>query len=138
MRVASFLQAAFGAEHWVRTQFQIALTDDSQPEPDVSVAEHPFEWYQDHPVSALLVVEISDSSLRLDRRKAGLYASSGIPEYWIVNLQSRQLEVFRRTLADPANEFGHGYADIRELNEHETIAPLARPEAKILVNKFFE
>jgi Uma2 family endonuclease len=138
MLVFKFLSEAFGAEHWVRTQFQVDLNDDSQPEPDISVAEHPFEWYKDHPTTALLVAEISDSSLRLDRRKAGLYASCGIPEYWIVNLQSPRLEVHRQPIADPQHEFGHRYADVRVLGEEETISPQAKAEAKIVVRRFFE
>ncbi len=138
MRVFEFLREAFGAKHWVRSQFQVDLSEDSQPEPDVSVAEHAFEWYKDHPTTALLVVEISDSSLRLDRRKAGLYSSADVPEYWIVNLGKRSLEVYRGPVADPKEEFGHRYGDFRELNEAETVAPLAKPEAQIQVKRFFE
>jgi Uma2 family endonuclease len=138
MRVFEFLREAFGAKHWVRTQFQVDLSEDSQPEPDVSVAEHELEWYKDHPTTALLVVEVSDTSLRLDRRKAGLYSSAGIPEYWILNLGKRSLEVYRGPVADPKEEFGHRYSDVRELSEAEMVAPLARLDARIQVKKFFE
>jgi Uma2 family endonuclease len=51
------------------------------------------------PTTALLVVEVADETLAFDReRKAGLYAKAGIPEYCIVNLADRALEVYR----DPA------------------------------------
>lgn len=136
--VARFLVSAFGDRHWVRNQLPLNVLDHSDPEPDVAVTSEPPESYDDHPTTALLAVEISDSSLRLDRRKAGLYAAANIPEYWILNLQSRQLEVYRQPIADAKHEFGHRYTDVRELSEDETIAPLARPDAKILVKKFFE
>jgi Uma2 family endonuclease len=42
-----------------------------------------------HPRTALLVVEVADSSLLQDRlTKAPLYAAAGIPEYWLVNLRA--------------------------------------------------
>jgi Uma2 family endonuclease len=113
--------------------------DHSDPEPDVAVTVKPPESYsQDHPTTVLLAAEISDSSLRLDRRKAGLYAAAEVPEYWILNLQSRRLEVHRLPVADAKQEFGYRYAEVRELGEDETIAPLARPDAKISIRKFFE
>ena len=69
-----------------------------EPEPDLSVARGPKSRYRDHhpgPSELLLVAEAADSSLTADRRsKAGLYASAGIAPYWIVNLVTRQLEVY--------------------------------------------
>ncbi|MGD0462006.1 MAG: Uma2 family endonuclease [Tepidisphaeraceae bacterium] len=138
LRVSQFLQSAFGSGHWIRTQLPLNLLEDSEPEPDVAVTKEPAESYQDHPTTALLVVEISDSSLRLDRRKAGLYSSAEIPEYWIVNLSKRSLEVHRGPVADPKEEFGHRYFEFRELNEAETAAPLAKPDAQIQVKRFFD
>jgi Uma2 family endonuclease len=54
-----------------------------------------------HPETALLVVEVADSSLQQDRlTKSAIYAAAAIPEYWIVNLRGRVLEVMRDP--DPA------------------------------------
>jgi len=138
LRVSRFLQTAFGDGHWIRNQLPLNVLEDSEPEPDLAVTQQPAESYNDHPVTSLIVVEISDSSLRLDRRKAGLYAAAGIPEYWIVNLAARRLEVYRQPVADANGEFGHRYSEVGVLGEDETIAPLARPNARILVKKFFE
>jgi Uma2 family endonuclease len=137
-RVSRFLQMAFGDRHWVRIQMPLNVLEDSEPEPDVAVTQQPAESYHNHPTSALIVVEISDSSILLDRRKAGLYSAARIPEYWIVNLAARRLELYRQPVADEKQEFGYRYAEIGALGEDETIAPLARPDAKILVKKFFE
>lgn len=48
-----------------------------------------------HPSNAWLIIEVADTSLAYDRNeKAPLYAESGVPHYWIVNLQDRTVEVF--------------------------------------------
>jgi Uma2 family endonuclease len=63
----------------------------------VAVVPGSHDDYEDrHPTSALLVVEVASSSLPRDRlSKARIYAHAGIPEYWIVNLRERVLEVSR-------------------------------------------
>lgn len=71
----------------------------SEPEPDLSVVRREAALALDrHPVAAgtALIVEVADSSLPLDRnRKQAIYAAAGIPEYWIVNLAERCIEVYR-------------------------------------------
>jgi Uma2 family endonuclease len=91
--------------HAVRTQQPITLGDDSEPEPDLVVAIGTDDDYkQSHPgpKQGLLVIEVSDTSLELDRRdKLALYARHGLPEYWIVNLVDRQVEVYSDPVATP-------------------------------------
>jgi len=73
------------------------LEGDSSPEPDVTVARGAPTAYRDrHPVAAdvLLVVEVADSSLRLDRRGLRRYAWFAIPTVWIINLRSGNVEVY--------------------------------------------
>ena len=70
---------------------------DSEPQPDVMVCSNPdtraYGTARTHP---LLVVKIADSSVEYDlKEKASLFATAGIPEYWVVNLVDRVLEVFR-------------------------------------------
>lgn len=85
------------ADWFVRCQRAVTLGD-SEPEPDHAVVRGPRTRYRDaHPGPADigLVVEFADSSLRIDRTdKARAYARSGIPTYWIVNLQARHVEVY--------------------------------------------
>ncbi len=73
-------------------------TDDSEPEPDVSVIRgHREDYIERHPGpgDVGLVVEVADSSLDRDRGwKKRIYAAARIPVYWIVNLVDRQVEVF--------------------------------------------
>ncbi|TAE11543.1 MAG: Uma2 family endonuclease [Oscillatoriales cyanobacterium] len=81
----------------VRVQEPIILSDDSEPEPDVVIARRSDNYVSSHPLAAdiLLVIEISDSTLKYDRRtKLSLYAESGISNYWIFNLVEPQLEMY--------------------------------------------
>lgn len=70
------------------------------PEPDVAVIRGDTEDYPtSHPTAAdvALVVEVAESTLRDDRGlKKQIYAHARVPEYWIVNLVDRQLEVYQR------------------------------------------
>jgi len=105
------LSAVFRAGFLVRVQLPLALGQYSEPEPDVAVvAGRPRDFVVDHPTSALLVVEIAEATLSFDRNtKASLYAAAGIPEYWIVNLVHRQLEMHREPGPMPEARFDFGY-----------------------------
>jgi Uma2 family endonuclease len=130
-----WLARVFGLDY-VRVQCTIdvggADPDHNEPEPDVAVTRLPVDDYVDHhPGSAdlLLVAEVSDTTLRFDRRtKAGLYASAGIQEYWILDLQGRQLLVHRQ----PAEG---GYLEITAYGPAELVATLARPAASVRVEE---
>jgi Uma2 family endonuclease len=75
----------------------IVASDWSKPEPDLAIVKGDAEDYLDHDVTAkdfALVIEIAESSLSIDQKvMARIYASSGIPVYWIVNLVDHQIEV---------------------------------------------
>ena len=94
------------------TRVQMGLTlPGSEPEPDLLIArEDPAGYTARHPGPADvgLVVEVSDSSLETDRRdKAPIYAHAGLPEYWIVNLPDRCVEVYA-TPSGPTGMPGYG------------------------------
>jgi Uma2 family endonuclease len=75
----------------VRGQSSFAATEDSVPEPDVAVFIR--ERRRRLPREAILVIEVAMTSLPRDRRKAGIYAESGVPEYWIANVRAHTVEV---------------------------------------------
>ena len=116
-QVARILRESAWPRVWVRMQLPIDLGSYSEPEPDVSVVVGiPKDYKSGHPLSALLVAEVSDSTLAYDRgRKASLYAMRGIADSWIVNLVDDQLEVRRDPRPDPSQPFGHGYASLTVL-----------------------
>lgn len=105
------LRAIYGAGFVVRVQSPLALGQYSEPEPDVAVVAGSLRDFADaHPTSALLVLEVSDTTLSFDRQtKASLYAAAGIPEYWILNLVHRQLELHREPDPMPDTTYGFGY-----------------------------
>jgi len=131
--VADVLRGAFGPGWAVRAQNPIALDDDSEPEPDVFVVPgRQRDYLADHPSQPVLVVEVADSSLALDRRhKGSAYARAGITDYWIVNLVDRVLEVYRQPVEDAHADFGWSYADVTTIQPGAAIAPLARLEVAV-------
>ena len=90
-------------EEWVARAQSAARMTESVPEPDIAVAVGPEDRYDDaHPTFAdmRLAIEIADSSLAEDRTlKLRIYARNRIPEYWIVNLVDRRVEVYTRPRA---------------------------------------
>ncbi|HEY2738797.1 MAG TPA: Uma2 family endonuclease [Thermoanaerobaculia bacterium] len=117
-----------GSGFEVRGQLPLDLSDDSVPEPDAAVVQGSIRDFRDqHPRTAVLVVEVADSSLLHDhKRKIPLYARSGIQEYWILNLVRRTLEVYR----DP---HGEAYRSRTILRTGDVVSPLARPDAVLAV-----
>jgi Uma2 family endonuclease len=131
-RLTSLLYRVFGLDAYIRVQSPFAI-DDSEPQPDIAVIAMSQLRQKDHPSSALLVVEVADSTLRFDRsHKASLYASASIQEYWILNLVDRQLEVHRNPQPDTTQRFGHRYADVQILKPDAAITPLAAPNTPAL------
>jgi Uma2 family endonuclease len=130
------LRAAFGPGFWVRVQMSLDLTPLSVPDPDLAVvAGTPRQHNRNqNPTSALLIVEVSETTLAFDRRfKASLYARVGIADYWILNLQDRQLEVRRNPVPDATACFGFRYGDETILLAGDFVSPLAVPNAQIAV-----
>jgi Uma2 family endonuclease len=133
-RVADVLRAAFGREFWIRMQGPLDLGSRTETEPDVTVVANSSRSSGAHPTSAILVVEVSESSLSYDRnRKASLYARSGMADYWIVNLVDRHLEVRRDPVPDEGQPFGFRYRDVAVLKPGDLVAPLAFPAIRIPV-----
>ena len=133
--VEEALRAAFGTGWQVRGQGPVALDEESEPEPDVAVVPGSFRDYvAAHPSRPVLVVEVSESSLALDRHhKGSLYARAGLDDYWIVNLVDRVLEVYRHPGPDPAASFGWRYSPAEVFGREASVSPLALPGAHIRV-----
>lgn len=117
------------SEYDIRPQMPLALGRVSMPEPDLAVVSgEPEDYLKSHPTSAVLVVEVADSSQYHDRvRKAKIYAQAGIQDYWISNLVRDVLEVYR-------NPVKGVYQQTLTLQRCERIAPLARPDVAIAVS----
>jgi len=130
------LRAAFGAGWRIRVQLPVALDDESEPEPDVSVIRgRPREvGERSIPSRPELIVEIAEPSLAFDRReKGGLYARAGVIDYWIVNLVDNVLEVRREPGPDAAASSGWRYHAVSTVRSDAVVTPLAASHAHISV-----
>ena len=128
------LRTAFGAQWHVRVLLPVALDEESEPVPDISVAPGGSEAT---PSRLALVVEIAMSSLALERDfKGSFYARGAVPEYWIVNLNGRVLEVYREPGPDASALYGWAYRVALTLGPDEHVTPLVAPSARILVADF--
>lgn len=130
------LRAAFGAGWRIRVQLPVALDDESEPEPDFSVVPGtPRQVPLDpKPACPALVVEVAESTLAFDRNvKSSLYARARVPDYWIVNLVDRVLEVYREPAAADEAPFGWRYGQIQTLRSGDSVSALALPSTRIAV-----
>ena len=134
---AEMLAALFGAGFDVRQQMPVVLATDGEPLPDILVVPGSWRDYAQHPTQAdvLLLVEVSDTTLSLDRNeKAALYAEAGIPDYWLLNMQNRALEVRREPAIMPDAPYGFGYRALTVYSEQDTVTSLALPHVEIRVS----
>lgn len=133
-QVADWLSQVFGASHVIiQSDVEMLRTDNdtSLPQPDVAVRREPRTAYANRYARGdelLLVVEVSDTSLRLDMLvKTKLYARSNVPEYWVVDLANRRVIVYRKPHQGD-------YAQIEIAGETGSISPLAKPDASTPVS----
>lgn len=136
LKTAHTLGIAFGPEYTIRQQMPIVVAADGEPEPDICVVHGLPDDFSDHPTQndALLVVEISDTTLRFDLgRKAAYYAEAGIADYWVLDLTNRRLHAHRNPISDPQARFGFRYQAITEILAGGSITPLALPNVAVSV-----
>jgi Uma2 family endonuclease len=113
---------ALDASWDVRCGLPYAASDDSEPEPDLSVSRKGQTVFA-HPSSAMLLVEVSNSSLAKDRGiKTPIYAEAGVPEYWIVDVTGDELRIEVHT--DPQNG---DYRRIEILRDGDVLRPTHVP-----------
>jgi Uma2 family endonuclease len=131
------LDAAYGPNYWVRVQMSLDLSPFSVPDPDLAVIRGRYLdlAQRTNPTTALLVVEVSETTLGEDRRgKGSLYAASGIPEYWIIDLVHRVVEVYRKPQPDSSEEFGYRFTTLTTFTDGQTVDVPEMPEKVIKVS----
>jgi Uma2 family endonuclease len=119
-RLTRLLVLGVGDGALVRIQQPIRLSDLSEPEPDVALVQpRPDDYTAGHPTpgDVFLVIEVADASVEFDRETKGpLYALSGIPECWLVDIPAARVEVYR----EPSVA---GYADMRAYGTGAVLRP---------------
>jgi Uma2 family endonuclease len=134
-RVVAALRRALGPAWQIDSQLPLALDATSEPEPDVSVVAGEPDTYRDaHPSRPLLVVEVADSSYRIDHEfKTSLYARAGVPECWIVDVRRSVVEVHRNPEQSEAAPYSWRYAHVDTLQPPSTITLLLAPATTVAV-----
>ena len=129
------LRQAFGAGYWIRPQMPLILGLSTDPMPDIAVVPgSPRDYSTVQPRTAVLVVEISESSLGYDtREKSHLYAAGAIPEYWVIDLVHRQLLVFRDPATEASQPFGGTYRTQATYDAAASVSPLSVASATVRV-----
>jgi Uma2 family endonuclease len=125
--LSDLFHSSFGTDAVIRTQLPIVL--DTPPpdfvEPDLALLKLPKTQYKTRTATSsdvLLVVEVSDSTLERDQNlKLNAYARNGVAEYWILNVHTNQLEVYR----EPSES---EYLSIRKYKSGQAVAPLEFPD----------
>lgn len=115
----------------VSIQNPVHLNEISEPQPDLALLRPRPDFYaaaHPEPQDVLLVVEVADTSAGIDRAaKIPLYARTGIPEAWLVDLQEGQVEVHRQPTLQ-------GYQRVQHLGRDASLALEAFPDLTLAVN----
>ena len=128
--LARKLNRALPETYDVRVESPLTF-DESEPEPDVSVVKwEPKVRATSHPKTALLVAEVAVTSIAVDEEKADIYAAAGIPEYWLIRPEARELDLFR----EPSPT---GYQSRTTLRDGDTLRALELPEIAFAVSDIF-
>jgi Uma2 family endonuclease len=134
-KLTEAVRLAFGAGWRFRIQTPLHLDLFNNPMPDLAVARGRPGNHPDHPTMAALVVEVSDTTFDTDTtEKAERYASAGIPDYWVLDLNGGRLLVLRDPAPLPAGLRATAYRTQRTFGPSESVAPLAAPNSPILVS----
>jgi Uma2 family endonuclease len=133
-RLAEFFTHCIPQSLQCRVQMPIVAGDHSEPQPDIAIVRRRDDDYMTaHPTPSdvALLVEVSDSSLLFDLgRKLDLYASSGIPEYWVVDVEDKSIHIHR----SPA---GKAYNDTAKVTAGATVTPLEAPACQLAIDWLF-
>lgn len=135
--IAEWLIFLFGKRH-VLEQVPVRIPGDegryTEPEPDIVVIQLPTTAYvREHPSPAdvIVLIEVADSSLPFDlTTKAMLYARNGMAEYWVADVDGRQMHIHRNPSAD-------GYRSILRADMKSFISLESRPSDQVSVATFF-
>lgn len=131
MKVADLFKHLFGPEYQVREEKAFVIAPDSDVGPDVAVVRRNASSTLVKPGRAELIVEIAFSTLDYDlMEKADLYASAGVPEYWVLAPLAKQLHIHRNPMrtGDVAR-----YASVTTISAPGTCDVIALPGVQIAI-----
>lgn len=133
-RAFNYLSSLLVSKAFLRMQLPITLPPNSEPEPDIAVVRIDSREYCDrHPTAndIFLIVEVADNTLNKDRKqKAHTYAKAKIADYWVLDVNARQVYVLR----EPGDTT---YQQETILSGNDMLSMLAFPEIEVQVKQMF-
>jgi Uma2 family endonuclease len=129
------LRIIFANGFHIRSQMGFNIGTHNDPGPDIAVVQGKRSDYATQtPTTAVLIVEVSESTLFFDTTtKAELYATANVPDYWVIDLENRQLLVYRDPVPLPMGLGATAYRTHRVFGPTESVTPLAAPHASVSV-----
>jgi Uma2 family endonuclease len=129
IRLFRSISAVVSSKYSVRPENPLTIGF-SEPEPDLAIVDYDEkEYLYHHPQYAHLVIEVANTTVALDREKSLIYAKGNIPEYWIMNLVTYEVEVYK----NPAPT-GYKYREI--FSKNDVLRPICLPEWKFSLDKY--
>lgn len=133
-RLEKLLEQRLGEQALVQLQDPIQLNPYSEPEPDIAVVCPSPNFYADRhptPEDTYLVIEVADTTIQRDLSiKADLYAEAGIADYWVANVTTQELHIFREPQAD-------GYQRQLIVRKQQSVNLLTFPNCVVTVEECF-
>ena len=128
---ADYLRDKLRGQAKIREGKPIPLPNASEPEPDIAIVQALGDVYLDHHPyvdNIFWVIEYSDASLEKDLNiRTQTYAQAGILKYWVINLRTMELIVYRQP--------GEGTYLAYQTLTSGTVVPVSFPDITIVVNR---
>lgn len=116
----------------VRVQNPVELSDESEPQPDLSLLKPRADFYSaahPKPDDIYLLVEVADTTASYDRRvKLPFYAKASIVEVWLIDLEAQKIEVYREPSAQ-------GYRQTQIVERGQSLKIQAFPDVELKANE---
>lgn len=134
-KVEDYLRRTFSEGSHVRSQKAFDIGTRNDPGPDLAVVPGTVDDYtEQHPTAAILIVEVPVTSLASDTStKAELYASARVPEYWVLDVEGRQLHISRDPVAQPTGRGANAYRTRQTFSAEDAVSPSSAPTALVKV-----
>ncbi|NJN71881.1 MAG: Uma2 family endonuclease [Limnothrix sp. RL_2_0] len=132
--ISHYLQSLLGDRALVSEAHPIILPNNSEPEPDVAIAQPLGREYLNHhpyPENIFWLIECSQATLTKDlTEKKDIYAEAGIQEYWVIDLQNHQLIVFK--------DLQNNLYTTEQMFTNGVISPVSFPDLQIPVTELLQ
>ena len=134
LRLAKLFERKLHEHVIISAQNPILLDNGSEPQPDLAIIKPREDFYEDGlptPSDILLIIEVADSTISYDREvKSPLYASVGIPEMWLFDMNKKAIEGYSQPSAS-------GYKQINRYEQNDKLSMLAFPDVTFRWEELF-